>query len=149
MSSHTNFNIWFDNRSLYGGDTYNTRIPEAIAQTKVFLPVLTPTVADFLNDFELKEETSLDANDETIPYFVREWLYARSVPGIRIVPVAVGGYDLRSSVHQKFEKLVVPSSIMAPSGIVINSSDVNKREEQFEKLIKSIYAQLGIDANNV
>lgn len=138
IMSGGSFNIWFDQASLWGGDQYNEEIRKAIAGTRVFIPVLTATVAGILADY--------DASATEQPYFIREWMMARETPGIRIIPVALDGYDLRAPEHQVFESIILKDPEKAPSGIDLKGDpDGEQFRQNFAKLINSIHIQLGID----
>jgi len=131
------FNIWFDQASLWGGDLYNEEIRKAIAGTRVFIPVLTGTVAHILADYYVA--------DTEPPYFIREWMMARETPGIKIIPVALDGYDLRGAEHQVFESIILKDSEKAPSGIDLKGDPGSEQfQRNFAKLINSIHIQLGI-----
>ena len=45
LTRQNSFKIWFDDSNLLGGQPYNKKIPEARRFSKVFIPVLTETVA--------------------------------------------------------------------------------------------------------
>ncbi len=130
------FRIWFDQSRLLGGDRYNPEIKAAIAGSKVFIPVLTRTVAEVIR--------SIDVNATEVPYFVQEWRMAREVPGIRIIPVAFDGYNLRGPEHQIFESIILKDPDDAPSGIDLGDAG-DMPQTEFGKLVKSVYTQLGID----
>lgn len=132
------FRIWFDQARLFGGDRYNAEIKAAIALTKVFIPVLTGAVADVLAAID----PTAPAADQ--PYFIQEWIMARDVPGIRIIPVAFGRYNLRGPEHQIFESIILKDPADAPSGIELGDID-DMSPDEFDKLVKSIYTQIGID----
>ena len=82
------FNVWLDNSKLQSGNAYDLRIRNAIQQCKIFLPILTPNVAD---DLLLNKST----------YYRKEWELACGVNNeIKIMPVMVFGYNMRASYHK-------------------------------------------------
>ena len=110
-------NVWFDTQRIDVGD-YNTTIKTAILESKVFIPVLSPTIAEHLHDEDDK------------PYYRTEWAIAsqlidKKIPPENqtpyILPVAVNGYDLfNKEYHNKFESITGCENsgvnLMAPSG---------------------------------
>lgn len=137
LHSAGTFNIWFDEARLMGGDNFNAAIPDAIYDTKVFIPVLSPTVAEVMRSYKP------DSEDKDKPYFIKEWLRAREVPGIRIIPVAIDGYDLKSQDQQIFES-IIRTDQQKENNISFSGIDLSQ-EDGIDKLVKSIYNQLGID----
>lgn len=81
------YNVWFDNSSLYGGDDYNLEIERAIAEAKVFVPILTPQIAKDLSEMH------------TDHYYYKEWKMACQLSNKCILPLAVNGYDLKKKYH--------------------------------------------------
>ena len=115
------YNVWFDNSSLRGGEDYNDTIKTAIAEAKVFLPVLTPHIAD-----DLKQNS-------TDHYYNREWLLACQLREKHILPIAVNGYDLRGAYHRDgFEHLI---------GRSVSGVDL-MQDDGFDKLINTLDALL-------
>lgn len=110
------YDVWIDNARLYGGDSYENEISDAISSSKVFIAVLTPSIAEDLKC------------GNTNHYYNREWQMAQQFNDKTIIPVAINGYDLRSGYHQTFEAIVNQQ----PSGI--NLMDA----EGFNQLINSI-----------
>ena len=107
-------NIWFDTQRLKVGD-YNEKIESAISKSKVFIPILSPTIAKHLIEG--------DANH----YYRTEWALASQVTsknknGTYVLPLAVNGYDLfNNEYHQeKFEVITgchnTGVNLMSPSG---------------------------------
>lgn len=81
------FNVWFDNSRLRGGDPYDPLIRKAIEASRVFISVLSPQVmADY-------------SAGKTDRYYLMEWGIARQYEDKRFIPLAVNGYELRSSAH--------------------------------------------------
>lgn len=85
-----NYNVWFDNVKLYSGDKYNDEIQNAIAQCKIFMPVISDKVKSNL------QNTNLTAAAE--PYFLKEWRWARqnkrTVMPIGINDAGKAGFEL-------------------------------------------------------
>ncbi|MGM9736030.1 MAG: toll/interleukin-1 receptor domain-containing protein [Candidatus Cryptobacteroides sp.] len=111
-------NVWFDMQRLKVGD-YNAEIASAIAESKVFIPVLSPAVANHLKDGD-------DSH-----YYRTEWAMASQMTGpdaidedkgTYILPLAVNGYDLfDNECHRdKFEVFTgchnTGVDLMSPSG---------------------------------
>jgi len=83
------FNVWLDNQKLDVSDTYSSRIVDAINQSKVFIPLITPNVAADLT-------TGVDR------YFHHEWELATGPnTGIRFFPIVTFDYDYNSEYHTK------------------------------------------------
>lgn len=103
-------NVWFDNVSLYGGDNYNSEIENAIDSCKIFIPVLTPHVAEDLKNGKIDN------------YYNKEWkLAVRNKGRLKIIPLAVNGYNLRMDYHfSTFENIIGESvsgiDLMLPEG---------------------------------
>ena len=133
LAREKGLNVWFDNMSLKGGDNYNESIMAAIRQAKVFIPLLSQSVAEDLRT----EGTGINS------FYSREWRCAAENSHIAIIPVAVGGYNLRGTEHGVFEQIVQQQ----PSGIDMTYKPVNPRNPEkvgYAKLLESIMKQLGI-----
>ncbi len=88
-------NFWFDQENIRGGDNYDTEIQFGISHAKVFVPLLTPAIAEDLK------------NGKTDNYYNDEWRMARSRKGeLTIIPLAAEGYSLRESYHTAFERII-------------------------------------------
>lgn len=116
------YNVWFDNRSLYGGDYYNQEIDRAIGKAQVFLPILSPSVAEDFKEGHYKDR-----------YYVKEWRKACQLENKRIIPLAIDGYDLRD-----------PYQISVFEGIVNNAlSGIDlMQHDGFSSLTKSLDKEL-------
>lgn len=114
------YDVWLDNARLYGGDDYEKEIYDAINAAKVFIPLLSPSVAE---DLKI---------GDTDHYYNKEWRMAQQFNDKVIVPVAINSYDLRSDCHQEFERIISRSL----TGINLMESD------GFHKLVTSIYEHL-------
>lgn len=82
------FNVWLDNEKLSASDEYDRRIENAIQQCKVFVPILSSTVASVLSDGKDR-------------YFRKEWKLATGENStIEYFPVIVSDYNCREAYHQ-------------------------------------------------
>lgn len=80
-------NVWLDNVKLSVGDAYDRRIADAISQCRVFIPILSRTVAE-------------DITNGRNRYYRKEWeLAAGENSDIKIMPVVLPGYDPRGAYH--------------------------------------------------
>lgn len=133
LARENGLNVWFDNIRLDGGDDYNTEIPEAISHSQIFIPLLSPAIAE-----------ELQAHGEGInTFYSQEWRWAAEKGGLTVIPVAIGGYDLRSDTHTTFECLVG----QAASGIDLDkrTTDAHTQEKVgYAKLLASIKKHLGL-----
>lgn len=111
------FDVWFDNSSLQGGDNYDTMIQDAIGRCRVFLPLLTPYIADDL------------AAGRTENYYNREWRMATQLGDKAVIPVATNGYSLTAPHHTNTFEQITGQPL---SGIDLMTPD------GFSKLVKSI-----------
>ncbi len=112
------FNVWLDHHRLFVGEEYNIRIENAIRQCKVFIPLLTSTVANVL-----REDRSR--------YFRSEWELATGENTSKFYcPVTTYGYDCRSIYHQH-----VPDKIR-------DVTVFNWEKEPFDTLVNRIEAAL-------
>lgn len=83
------FNVWLDNRQLSVGDSYDVRIQNAISQCKVFIPILTSTVAQ-------------DLAEDKERYYRHEWELATGENSTsQCFPIATSNYNYRKDYHQK------------------------------------------------
>ncbi|MCR5277519.1 MAG: toll/interleukin-1 receptor domain-containing protein [Bacteroidales bacterium] len=91
------YTVWLDASNLRGGDDYNKEIDNAIGESTVFIPLLTPHIA---NDLK---------SGKTDNYYDKEWRLAAQycrLNGLCILPLAIDGYDLRNDYHLQFEEIV-------------------------------------------
>lgn len=133
LAREQRLNIWFDNVRLNGGDEYEAVIREAIGQSKIFIPVLSPAV---IKDMEAKGEL-IDT------FYSNEWRWASENSQLTVLPVAIGGYDLRLQQHQVFERIVKHQTTGIDMNEKANSFMVNEKTG-FAKLLDSIYKQLEV-----
>lgn len=116
------FDVWFDNSSLKGGDNYDAMIQDAIGRCRVFLPLLTPYIAEDLTA------------GRTDNYYNREWRMASQLGNKAIIPVAANGYGLTAPYHTSTFEQITGQPL---SGVDLMTPD------GFSKLIKSIASNLG------
>lgn len=114
------YDVWLDNARLYGGDSYESEIADAISAAKVVVTVLSPHVAEDLK------------RGDTDHYYNKEWRMAQQFNDKTIIPLAVNGYNLSADNHQIYESIINQQ----PSGIDLMDS------EGFLKLITSINEHL-------
>lgn len=82
------FNVWLDNRKLEVSDSYDRRIARAIEQCKIFIPLLSSTVAS-------------DLSGDRDRYYRKEWDLATGENAFKYYfPIATSGYDCREAYHQ-------------------------------------------------
>jgi hypothetical protein len=110
------FNVWLDSSRLYGGDNYEEEISDAIAESQIFIPILSINVSKDLSNNDLNH------------YYIKEWKLAQQIGDKVIIPLAINGYDLKSDYHKTFETIVNQT----PSGIDLMDSD------GFHKLLNSL-----------
>lgn len=143
LSQNTSLKLWLDSSNLLGGQAYNRRIPEAIKFSQIFIPVLTASVAQVLNQHSAEELRKMDIDNE-LPFFIQEWKWATQVKGITIIPIAFEGYNLRGPEHEKFESLIFgDNSFCKASGIDMGAVD-SINPKSIDRLIDSINNALGI-----
>ena len=133
LAREKQLNVWFDNVQLNGGDDYTTDIQKAIHEARIFIPVLSPSIA---KDIEEKGE-------QIDNFYSNEWRWASEKGQLTILPVAIGGYDLRSQQHQIFEHIVKHQTTGIDMSEKANSFMVNEKTG-FTRLLDSIYKQLGV-----
>ena len=88
-------NLWFDQENIRGGDNYDAEISYGIDHARVFIPLLTPQIAEDLR------------NGKTDNYYNSEWRQAAGRKGeLTIIPLAAEGYSLREPYHASFEQII-------------------------------------------
>ena len=133
LAREKKLNVWFDNVRLNGGDHYEDVIKDAIRKTKIFIAVLSPAV-----------EKDLEEKGEQIDtYYSNEWRWASENSQLTVLPVSIGGYDLKSSQHQVFKNIVKHKTTGVDMDEKANAYLINERIG-FAKLLDSIYKQLGV-----
>jgi hypothetical protein len=133
LAREKELNVWFDNIKLKGGDNYTDDISKAIRKTKIFIPILSPAVS---KELEEKGE-SIDS------FYSKEWRKAAENSQLTVLPVAIGGYDLRSPQHQTFEQIIGHQTTGIDMSERANGFMANEKTG-FAKLLDSIYKQLGV-----
>lgn len=133
LAREKELNVWFDNIKLKGGDNYTDDISKAIRKTKIFIPILSPAVS---KELEEKGE-SIDT------FYSKEWRKAAENSQLTVLPVAIGGYDLRSPQHQTFEQIIGHQTTGIDMSERANGFMANEKTG-FAKLLDSIYKQLGV-----
>ncbi len=133
LAREKRLNVWFDNAELNGGDNYGEIIKEAIRKAKIFIPILSPSISE---DMEEK-------GDSISTFYSNEWRWASENSQLTIMPVSIGGYDLKSPLHQIFKRIVNRKTIGIDMDEKANSFMVNEKTG-FAKLLDSIYKQLGV-----
>lgn len=128
-------NVWFDNISLEVGDPYEKVIQEAIRNAKIFIPVLSPKIAE-----ELEEKGE---NIDT--FYSNEWRWAAEKKDLAVFPVAIDGYDLRSPIHQTFVSIVGHTGTTGIDMAAKNLPAQTSEMVGFPKLLNSIKKHLGLE----
>jgi len=101
-------NLWFDQENILGGDNYDTEIQYGINHAKVFIPLLTPQIAEDLK------------NGITDNYYNQEWRMAASRKDeLAIIPLAAEGFSLRDDIYMVFEGIIGSNT----SGISLTDSN--------------------------
>lgn len=133
LARENGLNVWFDNVNLNVGDQYVSVIQEAIRNAKIFIPILSPAIAQ-----------ELDSQGEEInTFYSDEWRWAADKKDLLVLPVAIDGYNLRSDTHKVFEHLVGVRS----SGIDMTRKSLDTQSPEtvgYAKLIESIQNHLGL-----
>ena len=114
------YDVWIDNTRLYGGDSYEQEIANAINESKIVITLLSPNIAEDLR------------NGLTDHYYNKEWRMACQFGDKTIIPLAVNTYDLRAEYHQQYEAVVGRQL----SGVDLMEAD------GFSKLIRAIEVNL-------
>lgn len=117
------YRVWLDEGNLNGGDDYNQEIDKAVAESQVFIPLLTPSIAEDLEQGDIENK-----------YYIREWRMACQIGNKRIIPLALDGYDLRAHYHTSIFENLVGSSL---SGI-----DMFRQKDGFNKLLTTLNNEL-------
>lgn len=95
------FNVWLDSPKLYTGSDFNKRIYNAIQQSKIFIPILSPNIADDLKNPPVEE-----------PYYQKEWKWAAADSNdVKILPVMLPGYSLSEDYHKKVTDILNATTI--------------------------------------
>lgn len=127
-------NVWFDNIKLYGGDNYKNEIQRAISKCKIFVPILSPLVAQELKEYGIGIST----------FYSDEWRWAAETSTL-IIPLAINGYNLRGDEHKIFERIIGENR--CATGIDMRTKPTNHKMQEkvgFAKLLDSIEKQLNL-----
>ncbi|MCH5310346.1 MAG: toll/interleukin-1 receptor domain-containing protein [Prevotella sp.] len=100
------YKVWIDEQQLEPSAEYETRITNAINSCKIFMPILSTQVKNDLIE------------DKHRFYRDTEWLIAQSryndekgigdgVNKMKVLPVVIGEYQVRSAYHQKAEEFSI------------------------------------------
>ena len=85
--------VWFDERNLQGADNYEKNIPVAIAESRIFIPVLSAQCQKDL------------LNNASRYYKDTEWSAAQTTCNVndqyKVLPVRLSGYDSRSQTNRE------------------------------------------------
>lgn len=93
------FNVWLDNDKLEVGDKYKVRIEKAISECKVFIPILSSTVAS-------------DLSEDNKRYYRKEWELATGEnSNIRYCPIIVFEYNYKAEYHQKVPEKIREATV--------------------------------------
>jgi len=114
------FNVWLDNQKLSVSDEYDNRIARAINECKVFIPLLTSTVASYL-----------DADKDK--YFRDEWEQAAGEnTNIFFCPIVTYNYNYKSDYHKKVPEKIRKATVF------------DWTKEPFKKLVNKIQTALNL-----
>ncbi len=123
LARENGLNVWLDNVSLNVGDDYKRFIHDAIRQAHIFIPILSPHVA-----------SDLEAQGNAIcTFYSDEWRWAANNKNIKILPVAIDGYDVRNSTHKIFEEII---------GNTFHCVDMTEKPNDTHNMKKLGYAKL-------
>jgi len=111
------YGVWFDNEELFGSHNYDERIYKAISQCKIFMPLMTFETTQLLEQCrdklvstgdDNKDSDQQDVDLNTLPYVLREWVFAARSSEAAIIPVDYTGSVLRKPIYQEvFETAIV------------------------------------------
>ena len=127
LTRENGLNVWFDNASLNVGDDYSQVIQEVIWKAQIFIPILSPSIAQELED----------QGENINTFYSDEWRWAAQNGDLAVFPVAIDGYDLRSNTHKVFERLAGAQS----SGVDMNKKPTDTQNPEkvgYAKLLESI-----------
>ena len=86
--------MWFDQSKILGGDNYDSEIYSGIEQAKVFVILLTKTIANDLSA------------GRTDNYYNKEWrLAAQRGSKLKVIPLAMDGFDKTQDYYKTIESI--------------------------------------------
>lgn len=89
--ANAGIDVWFDDRDLQGGDKYEKDIPVAIADSRIFVPVLSSQVQKDIEESSWRYYKDI------------EWSTAQAMCNTnseyKVLPVRLPGYDIRSKAN--------------------------------------------------
>ena len=109
------YNVWLDKEQLHPGHEYDDKISNAIAECKVFMPILSTRVKNDLEEDLHRYYRDVEWKLAQDRYLEDKNLDSRS---FFIVPVAVGLYDVRGEIHQK-----TPECIMRSTAYIVGKEE--------------------------
>ncbi len=82
--ANAGFSVWFDNKDLSAGSTYDTRIATAISECRIFMPILS-------------RQTKTDIGNSISRYYKDvEWEAVKDNKDCEIIPVTLFGFNINS-----------------------------------------------------
>ena len=135
LAHNNDLNVWFDTVSLNVGNPYKHVIEEAIGKAKIFIPILSPAIAK-----ELEQE-----GESIATFYSKEWKWAAKNPKLAVFPVAIDGYDFKSSIHKTFVKIVGHEATTGDDMTDKPLPSLTNETVGFPKLLSSIKKEFGIE----
>ena len=114
--------VWIDDAELDDGDVFKERIAEAISKCRIFLPILSTSIAEQINSRTMEEQW----------YYQNEWCLineryneerrkleeirklndsSHPIPSLKIIPFVVGKYDYSKDYHKLVPDCIKEASI--------------------------------------
>lgn len=122
------YNVWLDKEQLHPGHEYDDKISNAIAECKVFMPILSTRVKNDLEEDLHRYYRDVEWKLAQDRYLEDKNLDSRS---FFIVPVAVGLYDVRGEIHQK-----TPECIMRSTAYIVGKEEFWHLKEMLNDFLK-------------
>ena len=115
--------VWFDDRNLQGADNYEKGIPTAIAESRMFIPILSA-------------QCQKDLIDNASRYYKdTEWSTAQTICNTdeqyHVLPVRLPGYDPRSQTNRENLPKCMQVTIFD-----LEKSSVNELINRIKELLK-------------
>ena len=133
LAREKDLNVWYDNISLKGGDEYVNEIHKAISQALIFIPILSPSIAEDLKIY----------GENINEFYSREWRWAAENKDLVIMPLYIDGYDFRKPENKLFEKIIKHKSTGIDFSFKPLSPFISERNG-YAKLLESIISHLGL-----